>query len=137
MFSRSKPLLNFGTGLLIGSSITVALFAAMEGSDGRLSHDMLLAAFVALVLAIVLKVAAKSRPRRTRGRSLPTVRLHDATAGTGWTVERPAAATTPAASTSSKDNEATRDARASETLSDLTVLHRDAEASADGETRRL
>jgi hypothetical protein len=135
MFSRSRPLLDFGAGLLIGLSITVALFAAMEESDGRLSHDMLLAGLAALVFAIVLKVAARYKPRHARGRSRP-VRLDETTAGTGWTVETPQAAAT-AASATSKDNRTARDARASEALPDLTAPHRDAQVSADGETRRL
>lgn len=135
MFSRSRPLLDFGAGLLIGSSITVALFAAMEESDGGLSHDMLLAALVALALAAVLKFAA--RHRRPRGAVRSANRRDETAVGTGWTVEAAAAGKTAAAASNS-DDRSVRDARASRALADLPAAHRNAQASAaDGDTRRL
>jgi len=138
MSSRSRPLLDFGAGLLIGLSITVALFAAMEESGGGLSHDMLVAAFAALALSAVLKFAAKDRPRRRRGGSRPESRRDETTVGTGWTVEAAPAAGKPAAAASSNDDRSARDARASAALTDLPAAHRNAEASAaDGDTRRL
>jgi hypothetical protein len=40
----SRTLLDFGAGLLIGLSITIALFGAMEEDSAQLRFDMLLAA---------------------------------------------------------------------------------------------
>lgn len=134
MLSRSRRLLDFGAGLLIGLSITVALFAAMEESDGRLSYDMRLAALAALALAALLKLAAKDRTRRRRGGSLPASRRDETRVDTGWTVE---AAGASAAAASSNDERTARDARAS-AAADLPAAHRNAQASAaDGDTRRL
>jgi len=68
--SPSRSLLDFGTGLLIGLSITVALFAAMEEDSAQLRHNMLLAALAALGLAIAMIFAGRARSRRRRGAAL-------------------------------------------------------------------
>jgi hypothetical protein len=130
--NRFRPWLNFGAGLLIGLSITVALFAAMEESDGRLSQDMLLAALAALVLASVLKLAANTRSRHRRAES--SVRSARASgADMGWTVERASTAKTMGKATRSDDDRTSRAARAAT----AGVPASREVSAADGTTRRL
>jgi hypothetical protein len=137
--SPSRPLLDFGAGLLIGLSITVALFAAMEDGGGRLPHDMLLSALAALVLAIVLKLSTKMRARhRTVARR--AVRPHHPGApDTGWTAEGPPREVMEprGANSQSTDYKTSRDARASAGLPECKTARRDTKAPAEGNTRRL
>ena len=131
--ARNRPLLDFGAGLLIGLSITVALFAAMEESDGRLSHDMLLIAVAALVTAIILKFAARPGARH---RSVPHPH-HPSAVDTGWTVKQPSDSVpkSHAPDSSSKNYGALRRSGA---VPEQNALHHDAQGSAaEGDTRRL
>jgi hypothetical protein len=137
--SPSRTLLDFGAGLLIGLSITVALFAAMEEDSAQLRHSMLLAALAALGLAIAMTFAGKARSRRRRI-APPAGRVRDANVvDAGWTVEGPRGATTEAraGASSSNDYMASRDERASSALPELKAAHRDAQTTAEGDTRRL
>jgi hypothetical protein len=137
--SSSRTLLDFGAGFLFGLSITIALFAAMEEDVGPLSHAMLLAALAVLVLAIGMKLAARGRPRR-RAAAPPARPARDAGRGyTGWTVEAPAIqhAEARAAASSSNDHETSRDERARAALPDLKAAQRNAQTTAEGDSRRL
>jgi len=137
--SSSRTLLDFGAGFLFGLSITIALFAAMEEDVGPLSHAMLLAALAVLVLAIGMKLAARGRSRR-RGAVPPAGRARDAGSGyTGWTVEVPAIqhSEARAAASSSNDHETSRDERARAALPDLKAAQRNAQTTAEGDSRRL
>ena len=89
MLSPSRPLLDFGAGLLIGLSITAALFAAMEDGGGRLAHDMLLSALAALALAVVLKLSAKMRDRHRAVARRAARPHHPGASDAGWTAEGP------------------------------------------------
>ena len=140
MLSRSRPLLDFAAGVLIGLSIVVALFAEMEESDGRLSYDLLVMAVGALALAMVLKLAGKDRSRHRRATPPSGSRRNATELGVGWTVEsqRGDVMETHATSSSSKEYKTSGDGRTSGTLPELEGVHRDARASAaDGESRRL
>jgi hypothetical protein len=135
----SRTLLDFGAGLLIGLSITVALFAAMEEDSAQLRHNMLLAALAALGLAIAMIFAGRARSRRRRtappaGRARNT-NIVDA----GWTVEGPRGATAEAGpmASSSNDHKASRDERTSAALPELKASHRNAQTTAEGDSRRL
>jgi hypothetical protein len=137
--SPSRTLLDFGAGLLIGLSITVALFATMEEDSFELRHNMLLAALVALSLAIAMIFAGRARSRRRRP-APPMGRVRDASAvDAGWTVERPRGAATEARAgvLSSNDHRASREERTSTALPELKAAHRDTQTTADGDTRRL
>lgn len=137
--SPSRPLLDFGAGLLIGLSITAALFAAMEDGGGRLPHDMLLSALAALALAIVLKLSAKRRSRH-RAVARRAIRPHHPGASdAGWTaVESQREATEPRTAESQGSNyKASRDARVSAALPERKAVRRDTKAPAEGNTRRL
>jgi hypothetical protein len=136
--SRSRTLLDFGAGFLIGLSITVALFAAMEEDSGQLRHNMLLAALAALGLAILMKFAGRDRSRSRRS-ALPAGRVRDASAvDAGWTVEGPRGATEARAGASpSNDHRASRDERTTGALPELKAAQRDTQTSAKGDTRRL
>jgi len=134
----SRTLLDFGAGLLIGLSITVALFAAMEEDSAQLRYDMLLAALTALGLAIAIIFSRRARSRR---RFVPAAgRVRDASeVAAGWTVERPRGTATEARAGASSSNHyrASRDERTSAALPELKAGHRDTQTTADGETRRL
>jgi hypothetical protein len=135
----SRTLLDFGAGLLIGLSITVALFAAMEEDSFQLRHNMLLAALAASGLAIAMIFAGRARSRRRRPVP-PAGRVRDASAGAaGWTAERPqgAAAEARADASSSNDYRASRDERTSAALAELKAAHRETQTTADGDARRL
>ena len=137
--SSSRTLLDFGAGFLFGLSITVALFAAMEDDAGPLAHNMLLTALVLLVLAIAAQLAAKSRFRRRRS-APPAGRVRDAGAGyTGWTVEmaRGPAAEARAGASSSNDHKTSRDERTRDAPSELKAAQRNAQTTAEGDSRRL
>jgi hypothetical protein len=136
--SRSRTLLDFGAGFLIGLSITVELFAAMEEDSGQLRHNMLLAALGALGLAILMKFAGRDRSRRRRTARLAG-RVRDPGAiDAGWTVEGPRGATEARAGASpSNDYRASRDERMTGALPELKAAQRDAQTSAEGDTRRL
>ncbi len=130
--TRNRPLLDFGAGLLIGLSITVALFAAMEESDSRLSHDMLLAALAALVTAIVLKFAARPGARH---RSVPHPH-HPSAVDTGWTAKQPSDSPKSHVPDSSSKNYGA--VRRSGAVPERNALHHDTQGSAsEGDTRRL
>jgi hypothetical protein len=139
MTSPSRTLLDFGAGLLIGLSITVALFAAMDDDGGRLPHDLLLAALAALGLAIVMKFAGRNRARHRRVPPEAGGPRDASTVDTGWMVEGPRGAATEARSgaSSSNDRRASRDERTKAALPELKAAHRDAQTSAEGDTRRL
>jgi hypothetical protein len=131
-------LLDFGAGLLIGLSITVALFAAMEEDSVQLRHNMLLAGLAASGLAIAMIFAGRAGSRRRR--RVPTAGVRDASkVAVGWTVERPRDAATEAraGASSSNDYRASRDERTSAALPELKAAHRDTQTTADGDTRRL
>ena len=136
----SRTLLDFGAGLLIGLSITIALFGAMEEDSAQLRHNMLLAALAALGLAIAMIFAGRARSRRRR-RPVPTAgRARDASAvAAGWTVERPRGPATEAraGASSSNDYTASRDERASAAPPALKAARRDTQTTADDDTRRL
>jgi hypothetical protein len=135
----SRTLLDFGAGLLIGLSITVALFGAMEEDSAQLRYDMLLAALTALGLAIAMIFTGKARSRRRR-LVPPAGLVCDASSVTaGWTVERPRGAATKARAGASSNNDyrASRDERTSAALPELKAAHRDTQTTADGDTRRL
>ena len=138
MLPPSRPLLDFGAGLLIGLSITAALFAAMEDGGGRLPHDMLLSALAALALAIVLKLSAKrkSRHRRVAPRA---VRPHPPGASdAGWTaVGSQRVATEPRTESQGSNYKVSRDARVSAALPERKAARRDTKAPAEDNTRRL
>jgi hypothetical protein len=137
--SPSRSLLDFGTGLLIGLSITVALFGAMEEDSAQLRHDMLLAALAASGLAIAMIFAGRARSRRRRP-APPAGRVRDASdAVAGWTAERPHGAVKEAHTrpSSSNDHRASRGDRTSAARPELKAAHRDTQTTADGETRRL
>jgi hypothetical protein len=137
--SSSRTLLDFGAGFLFGLSITIALFAAMEEDVGPLSHAMLLAALAVLVLAIGMKLAARRRSGR-RGAAPPAGRARDAGRGhTGWTVEVPAIqhAEARAAGSSSNDHETSRDERTRAALPEIKTTQRNAQTTAEGDSRRL
>jgi hypothetical protein len=132
-------LLDFVAGLLIGLSIVVALFAAMEESEGRLAQDMRLAALAALVLAVVLKLSGKV-PTRRRGmpRANPPREMIEPRAP--WPGDRGDGIVADARETASaaRNYGEPRDARVSEARPKVSALHRDAHGStADGDTRRL
>ncbi|HEV7414078.1 MAG TPA: hypothetical protein VGP14_10495 [Casimicrobiaceae bacterium] len=135
----SRTLLDFGAGLLIGLSITVALFAAMEEDSLQWRHNMLLAALAALGLAIAMIFAGRARSRRRR--PVPAAdRVRDESAvAAGWTAERPRGAATEAraGASSSNDYRASRDERTSAALPELKAAHREIQTTADGDTRRL
>lgn len=140
VLSRSRPLLDFAAGVLIGLSIVVALFAEMEESDGGSSHDLVLIAVGALALAMVLKLAGKDRSRHRRATPPSGSRRNATELGVGWTVERQRGdvVETHATSSSSKEYKTSGDGRTSSTRPELEGVHRDARASAaDGESRRL
>jgi len=133
-------LLDFGAGLLIGLSITVALFAAMEESGGRLSHDMLLAALAALVLAIVLKFGARARFHRRAGAPRAGRRQDVGARHAGWTAEGSRGAVTGAhaAGSPGKSTRGSRGGRSTAALREPSAVHREAqESAADGDARRL
>jgi len=136
--SSSRTLLDFGAGFLFGLSITIALFAAMEEDVGPLSHAMLLAALAVLVLAVGMKLAARGKSRR-RGAAPPAGRARDAASHTSWTVEVPAIqhSEARAAASSSNDHETSRDERARAALPDLKAAQRNAQTTAEGDSRRL
>jgi hypothetical protein len=137
--SSSRTLLDFGAGFLFGLSITVALFAAMEDDGGPLAHNMLLTALVLLVLAIAAQLAARGRSRRRRT-APPAGRMRDARAGDArWTVEVAGgpAAKARVGDSSSNDHKATRDERTSGALPELKAAHRNAQTTAEGDSRRL
>jgi hypothetical protein len=136
--SRFRTLLDFGAGFLIGLSITVALFAAMEEDSVQWRHNMLLAALAALGLAILMKFAGRDMSRHRRSPP-PAGRVRDASTGyAGWTVERPRGATEARAGTSpSDDYRAARDERTTGALPELKAAHRDTQTSAEGDTPRL
>ena len=136
---KHPALLDFGAGLLIGLSITAALFAAMEDGGGRLPHDMLLSALAALALAIVLKLGAKMRARR-RAVARRAVRPHHRGASdAGWTAGGPQReATEPRRADAQGTNYKTpRDARTSAAPPERKAARRDTKAPAEGNTRRL
>jgi CRP-like cAMP-binding protein len=135
----SRTLLDFGAGLLIGLSITVALFAAMEEDSAQLRYDMLLAALSALGLAIATIFARRTRSRRRR-LVLLAGRVRDASeAAAGWTVERPRGAGAEARSgaSSSNDYRTSHGDRTSAALPELKAAHRETQTTADDDTRRL
>jgi hypothetical protein len=135
----SRTVLDFGAGLLIGVSITVALFAAMEEDSAQLRYGMLLAALTALGLAIATIFARRAKSRRRRFVP-PAGRVRDASSvAAGWTVERPRGAATEArvGASSSNDYRASRNERTSATLPELEAAHRDTQTTAEGDTRRL
>jgi hypothetical protein len=135
----SRTLLDFGAGLLIGLSITVALFAAMEEDSVQLRQNMLLAALTALGLAIAMIFAGRARSRRRRPVP-PAGRVRDASAvAAGWTVERSRGAATEAraGASSSNDYRASRGERTSAALPELKAAHRDTQTTAEGDSRRL
>jgi len=137
--SPSRSLLDFGTGLLIGLSITVALFGAMEEDSAQLRHDMLLAALAASGLAIAMIFGGRARSRRRRPVP-PRGRVRDASeAAAGWTVERTrgAAKEARAGASSSKDYRASRGDRTSAARPELKAAHHETQTTADGDTRRL
>ena len=137
--SPSRTFLDFGAGLLIGLSITVALFAAMEEDSALLRNNMLLAGLAALGLAIAMTFAGRARSRRRRaGPAAGSVRNANVV-DAGWTVEGPRGATTQAraGASSSDDYRASRDQRTSGALPELKAAHRDAQTTAEGDTRRL
>src|SRR5436190_12070158 len=135
----SRTMLDVGAGLLIGLSITAALFAAMEEDSVPLRHDMLLAALAALGLAIAMIFPGRARSGRRRVVP-PAGRVRDASAvAAGWTVERPHGVVAEARSgvSSSNDHRASRDQRTSAALPELKAAHRDTQTTEDGDTRRL
>jgi hypothetical protein len=137
--SSSRTLLDFGAGFLFGLSITVALFAAMEDDVGPLAHNMLLTALAVLGLAIATKLAARGRSRRRRT-ARPAGRVRDVSpAHTGWMVEgaRGPAAEARAGASSSNAHNASRDERTSDALPELKAAHRNAQTTAEGDSRRL
>jgi hypothetical protein len=121
--------------LLIGLSIVVALFAAMEDNDAALSHGLLLTAAGALVAGIGLKLATGTRRRRVGARAHlsgspgPDV---------GWKLGSPTDRADGASAASSKSYKPERRGR-SPPLQDFNTSHRDSHgpATADGDTRRL
>jgi hypothetical protein len=132
-------LLDFGTGLLIGLSIILALFGAMEEDSARLRHDMLLSALAALGLAIAMILTGRARSRRRRPVA-PAGRVRDASEGAaGWTVERlrGAAKKAPAGASSSKDYRASHGDRTSAPRPELKASHHETQTTADGDRRRL
>ncbi|MGH8850675.1 MAG: hypothetical protein ACREYD_06745 [Casimicrobiaceae bacterium] len=133
---RAKPLLDFGAGLLIGVSIVVALFAAMEDKDAALSHKLLLTAAGALLAAIGLKVAARITRRRINA---PAGRSGSAGLDAGWKPETPLEETDGSAAASSKSYKPERRGRSSPPSQDVDGLPRDSHGpvTADGERRRL
>jgi hypothetical protein len=135
--SRSRTLLDFGAGFLIGLSITVALFAAMEEDSAQLRHDMLLAALAALGLAIAMKFAGRDRSRRRRSTPPPGPVRDASAADPGWTVDGPRGATTRSGASSGNDYRASRDERTNAALPELKAAHRDTQTTAEGDTRRL
>jgi hypothetical protein len=139
VLSPSRPLLDFGAGLLIGLSITVALFAAMEDGGGRLPHDMLLTALAALALAIVLKLSAKMKARRRAVARRAVHPRHPGASDTGWTAEgAQRGATEPrGADSQSTHYKTSRDAPVSAVLRERKAARRDTKASAEGNTGRL
>lgn len=137
--SSSRTLLDFGAGFLFGLSITVALFAAMENDVGPLAHNMLLTALGLLGLAIAAKLAARGRSRRRRA-APPAGGVRAAGAGhTGWTVEvtRGPAAEARAGASSSNDHKVARGERTSAAGPELKAAHRNAQATTEGDSRRL
>jgi hypothetical protein len=137
--SLSRTLLDFGAGFLFGLSIIVALFAAMEDDGGPLAHNMLLTALAMLGLAIAAQLAARARSRRRRT-APPAGRARDAGAGdTGWTVTAPRgpATETRTGASSSNDHKASGDEPTSTALPELKAAHRNAQTTAEGDSRRL
>ena|SRR5690349_19634355 len=134
MMSRSRPWFDFGAGLLIGAAITVALFAAMEESEGRLSQHMLLVALAALAAASVLKFAARDRRSRRRVGSA-RYRAPGHPADIGWTVEsaRPAGAPGRA----DRGNKTARDERTSKAPAAVSAPLDTQMPAAERDTRRL
>ena len=137
--SPSRTLLDFGAGLLIGLSITVALFAAMEEDSAPLRNNMLLAGLAALGLAIAITFAGRARSRRRRAAPAASRVRNANVVDAAWMVEGPRGATTeaPAGASSSNDYRASRDQRTSAALPELKAAHRDAQATAEGDSRRL
>jgi hypothetical protein len=135
----SRTLLDFGAGLLIGLSITIALFGAMEEDSAQLRQNLLLAALAASGLAIAMIFGGRARSRRRR--AVPTAgRVRDASAAAaGWTVERQrgAAKEARAGPSSSNDYRASRGERTNAALPERKAAHRDTQTTADGDTRRL
>jgi hypothetical protein len=132
-------LLDFGAGLLIGLSITAALFAAMEDSGGRLPHDMLLSALAALAFAIVLKLSAKMRARRRAVSRRALHPHHSGASDTGRTAEEPQRKVTEprGADSQSTHYKTSRETRASAALPERKAARRDTKAPAESNTRRL
>jgi hypothetical protein len=137
--SPSKTLLDFGAGLLIGLSITVALFAAMEEDSAQLRNNMLLAGLAALGLAIAITFAGRARSRRRRAAPAASRVRNANVVDAGRMVEGPRGATTEARAEalSSNDYRASRDQRTSAALPELKAAHRDAQTTAEGDSRRL
>ena len=139
MLSPSRPLLDFGAGLLIGLSITAALFAAIDDGGGRLPHDLLLSALAALALATVLKLSARMGARR-RAVAREAVGPHGPGASdTGWMADRPQrdAMEPLKPDPQGKNYKISRDARASAALPERKVARHDTKTPAEGNTRRL
>ncbi|HEX4523464.1 MAG TPA: hypothetical protein VH704_08085 [Casimicrobiaceae bacterium] len=133
----SRTLLDFGAGLVIGLSITVALFAAMEEDSAQLRQNLLLAALAALGLAIAMIYAGRARARRPVPRAGRVCAASAAAAG--WKVERPRGAATQvrAGASSSNDYRASRDGETRASLPELKAARRNTQTTADGYSRRL
>lgn len=137
--SPSRTLLDFGAGLLIGVSITVALFAAMEEDSAQLRNNMLLAGLAALGLAIAITFAGRARSRGRRAAPAASRVRNANVVDAGRMVEGSRGATTEAraGASSSNDYRASRDQRTSAALPELKAAHRDAQTTAEGDSRRL
>jgi hypothetical protein len=131
-------LLDFGAGLLVGLSVIVALFAAMEDSDGNLSHDLLLVALATLAGGFALKLTSMARYRRRT--ALRMERRRDASSlDAGWIAEGAGQATdVHATDWPHRKHGEPRGDRATAVVAELDVVPRDARGSAaDSEPRRL
>jgi hypothetical protein len=115
---------------MVGLSVIVALFAAMEESDGNLSHDLLLMALAILAGGIALKLSAAARSRRRTASRVKRHR-HAGVLDAGWTAEGPGQATDmPAADWPHRKVRQSRDERASAGLAELDAAQHDTRGSA-------
>ncbi|MGH8314893.1 MAG: hypothetical protein ACRETU_07050 [Steroidobacterales bacterium] len=131
----SRPLLDFGAGLLIGLSIVEALFAAMEDNDAALSHGLLLTAACALAAGIGLKLI----PGMMRRRGGPSASRATTAPDAGWKAARPAGHNEERVAESSKSYKSSRGGRSVPPPQDFTALHQESHgpATSDGDSRRL
>lgn len=131
--SRSRHLLDFGAGLFVGLSVVVALFAAMEDSDGNLSHNLLLVALAALAGAFALKLSAAARYRRRMARRVER-RRHASALDAGWSAEGPGkAADVHAADWPHRKGLESRGERVSAALAEHDAVHRDSREMRGGQ----